>query len=330
MSRPVTVRPFLWTTISFVPALVLLLIFLRASGQTTDYDPAIAWAWNSFPMHAFAASRGRAGEQALLMPGMLLFMGIGVLGMRRREWASERAPLFIAAAFSFLLYLLLPNSGFGGDEIKIRFAWAVFVLGCTAAATVSRLYPKRVPVAIYIAIFVTASLVQTLKTNVRRVGPSASAYLAAFDRMPPGSTFVRLRFPTENLRKRYGYDEAALEPLFHVDSLAATRRRLVALSDYQALSKLFPVAFRPSIPAAKAFQLWDLEGSGSSGVDSLRSLLKDPPVPIDYVVVLGDQPPSQRAEDYNNITRELDGQMHLVAGNHHDSFFRIYRRNGAR
>jgi calcineurin-like phosphoesterase family protein len=58
--------------------------------------------------------------------------------------------------------------------------------------------------------------------------------------------------------------------------------------------------------------------------------LKDPPVPIDYVVVLGDQPPSQRAEDYNNITRELDGQMQLVAGNHHDSFFRIYRRNGAR
>jgi hypothetical protein len=328
--RPVTLRPLIATTAAFVPALLLLFFFIRASGQSADYDPSIAWAWNSFPMHAFASSRGRSGEQSLLMPAMLLFMAVGLLAMRRREWASERAAIFVAAGVTFLLYLLMPNTGFGGDEIKIRFAWAVFIFGCVAASTVSRLQPIRVPLAIYIAVFVAASLVQTWKTNVRSVSPSVRAYLAALEQIPSGSTFVRLRFPTEKLRTRHGYDEAALEPLFHVDSLAAVRRNLVALSDYQALSKLFPVAFRPSIPDSKAYQLWDLEGSGSSGVDSLRALLKDPPVPIDYVLILGDQPPRERAEEYKAITAELDSQMRLVSGSTPESFVRVYRSIGTR
>jgi hypothetical protein len=115
-----------------------------------------------------------------------------------------------------------------------------------------------------------------------------------------------------------------------VDSLAAARRNLIALSDYQASSRLFPVAFRPTISANEAYQYWDLEGSGSSGIESMRALLRHSSVPIDYVVVLGDQPPSQRAEDYQAITRELDSQMRLVSGAEPGSFVRVYRRTGSR
>ena len=67
----------------------------------------------------------------------------------------------------------------------------------------------------------------------------------------------------------------------------------------------------------------DLEGSGTTSVESLRALIKDPPVPIDYVVILGDQPPSA-------VTQELDSQMRLVSGNEPGSFVRIYQRVTAR
>ena len=317
--RPRSLRPLAWTAAAFAPALLLLLVFIRASGQSADYDPAIGWAWSNFPLHAFASSRGRSGEQALLVPGMLLYMCLGVLAMRRGEWASERAPIFLTAAIGFALYLLMPNAGFGGDEIKIRFAWAVFFLGCTAAGTVGRLQPLQVPVAIYVAIFLTASLLHTLRVNVKNVGPVASAYVAALDRIPPGSTFIRYQFPTENLRKRYGYHEAALEPLFHADALAAVRRDLICLSDYQALNKLFPVVVRPDkISETNAMRLWDLEGFGPSSVDSLRAVLKEPPVPIDYVVILGDQPPA-------DLLAELEARMRFMTGNSAASFVRLYQ-----
>ena len=61
--RPVTLRPLIWTAAAFAPALILILVFIRASGQTGDYDPAIAWAWNNFPLHAFASSRGGPGSK---------------------------------------------------------------------------------------------------------------------------------------------------------------------------------------------------------------------------------------------------------------------------
>ena len=89
-------------------------------------------------MHAFASSQGRAGEQSLLHPAMMALMVLGALSMRRHEWSTPRAAVVVAAVICFFLYLFVPNTGFGGDEIKIRFAWAIFVLGCLVALTVDR------------------------------------------------------------------------------------------------------------------------------------------------------------------------------------------------
>ena len=208
----------------------------------------------------------------------------------------------------FCLYLLVPNTGFGGDEIKIRFAWATFVLGCLVASTVSRMKSIQTPVAIYVAIFVSASLLHAWKSNVRHASRAVQAYSAALEHIPPGSTFIRVRFPTENTRKRLGFDGVALDPLFHVDSLVAARRKLVALSDYQAISGLFPVAYRPEIPIAKQYQLWDLEGSGTTTEASLKEVLKDFPRKIDYVILLGDGTPPERSAEFESIAGvpELD------------------------
>jgi hypothetical protein len=330
VKRPVRIRPLALMSAAVAPAAVLLLFFIRASGQTTDFNPEVGWAWENFPMHAFASSVGRMGSQFFLVPGMLLFLVVGCLGMRRMEWASARAPIFGLAALSFLFYLLLPNSGFGGDDIKIRLVWAVFVFGCIAASTVQATQPLSTALALYIAAFLGPTLLHTLRTNIKAVGPATTAYLAAMERIPPGSTFVRLRFPTPATRARYGFDGVGAEPMFHADALAAARRGLVALSDYQALTGIFPIKLHRKIPDHIRFQLWDLEGSGSTGVDSLRSLLKSPPVPIDYVIVLGDQPPSERPDDYKAVIRELDSTMRLLTGHQPNSFVRVYERIGPR
>jgi hypothetical protein len=319
-------RPAGWLMAILLPSMVLLIKFVRGSGQTTQYDPAIAWAWNNFPMHAFAASQGRTGEQTFLVGAMFFYMMIGLLAMRRSEWASPKACLFIAGILSFIVYLFTPDSGFGGDAIKIRFVWAIFVFGCLAASTVSAFAPLRIPVAIFTTCFLTATLLQTLKINVRHVSRAAKDYQAALETIPPGSRFVRLRFPTEATRKSFGYEIAALEPLFHIDARAAARRKLVDVSDYQALTRLFPVDHKPVISETQRFQLWDLEGSGTTSSESLRQILKDFPVQIDYVVLLGDDSPGDKAEAFKNMVAELDSKMRLVGTDPSHSFVRVYRR----
>ena len=137
------------------------------------------------------------GNRRYLVGAMFFYMIIGLLAMRRSEWASPKACLFVAGILSFLVYLFTPDSGFGGDAIKIRFVWAIFVFGCLAASTVSAFAPLRVPVAIFTTCFLTATLLQALKINVRHVSRAAKAYEAALQTIPPGSRFVRLRFPTE-------------------------------------------------------------------------------------------------------------------------------------
>ena len=170
----------------------------------------------------------------------------------------------------FFPLFIVPNTGFGGDEIKIRFAWAIFVLGCLVALTVDRVRPIHTPLAIYVATFLFFSLWSTWRTNVVGASRAVQLYSTALEHVPPGSKFVRVHLPTEATRKRFGFERAALDPLFHVDSLMAVRRKLVALSDYQAMSELFPVAFRPEIPVEKQSLLWDLEGIGHDN----RSVVK--------------------------------------------------------
>jgi hypothetical protein len=305
------------------PALILLAVFVRGSGQSTAFQSNVAWAWNSFPMHVFASARGRTGEQLLLYPAMLFFMAAGVFAMSRREWASAKGGLAVVAVLAFLLYLFVPNAGFGGDEIKIRFSWALFLFGCVVASSVIRLQALRTPLSIYIACFLTATLLLAMKQNVRRVSRAVDAYTAALDRIPAGSSFVRLRYPTLASRQRFGFDDIALEPMFHADAWVAARHRLVDLSDYQALSRLFPVVYRPSVSHVKQSQLWALEGMGTSGAALLANLRKDFPVPIDYVVVLGD--PTPKENGVGDVLAELDTHLRLVSSNSADSFVRVYQ-----
>jgi hypothetical protein len=320
-------RPAVWTAAAVAPVLILSVIFLRAAGQDTTFLPDIEYAWNNFPMRVFAASRGRASE--MLQAAMLFYMVLGVLLLRSKEWVTARGAVFVAAALMFCAYLLVPNAGFGGGEVKVRFAWAVFLFGCVAAWTVPRMRLLRIPMSIYVAAFLAVMLAQTMRQNVRGVSQAVRAYAAAMESIPDGATFVRVRFETEATRRRFGFQEVSLDPLYHVDAWVAAQRGLVDLTDYQAISSEFPVDYKPHITDQKQLQLWLLEGTVPDGVYGLQELLTEFPAAIDYVVVVGDSGAQQRPAEFAGTLARLDATMRLVSTDPERAFVRVYARRFA-
>jgi hypothetical protein len=319
-------KPLLAAFCAVAPALALVGLFMRNWNPAMAYDPSLEWAWVSFPMHVFAAARGRVGEQFFLYPAMMFFMGVGALAMRRTDWASAKGALAVVTVLTFLLYLFMPNAGFGAEEIKIRLAWGFFVFGCTLAYSVTRMQAVRTPVSIYVASFLIFTLLQAAYENVRTVSRAVAVYADAMKVLPPGAKFVRMRYPNETTRNRFGFGELALEPMLHVDSLVAAERGLIALTDYQPISHAFPVIVSPRVPMHKQYQLWELENEKSTNAAAtLQTLLSDFPVPIDYVMIVGDGTPG-REKDLKDMLAKLDASMRLISTDQSGSWIRIYQR----
>ena len=109
----------------------------------------------------------------------------------------------------------------------------------------------------------------------------------------------------------------------HLDSWMAAQRRFIALTDYQALARMFPVTYQPKISVEAQYQLWDLENDTSkTAPQALRTLLKSFPVPIDYVVVFGDGTPGREAEVATLLT-EFGTSMKLVDADPGNEFVRV-------
>jgi hypothetical protein len=226
----------------------------------------------------------------------------------------------------FAIYLLVPNSGFGGSAVKDRFAWAVFLIGGIGASSVVRLRPARVPVALYIACLVFASALSTART-ARGMSAAADEYLSVANQLPPESSFIRLRYPLPSAAARYGYEGARRNPLYHLDALAAVRCRCLDLSDYEAISRVFPVFYRSTVAIAQQYQLWSLERPGTDSVHAVTSLRQSFPVPIDYVLLVGDEasPDAVRA-GMPEMMQYLASNMSLLATSS-NRLVRLYRRN---
>jgi hypothetical protein len=263
----------------------------------------------------------------LLSSFFLYYIAAGILVMRTREWASVRGGLAIATLLTFLGYLLSPDAGFSGSLVKIRLAWAVFLLGGLLACSVTRLRPLRVVTAIWVACFLAGTAVNTMAIG-KRLSNVAADYLPVANLIPPRSTFVRLRYPTPHAAELYGYEGIGRDPLAHLAGLAASRRGLVDLSDYEAVSKIFPVVFKPTIDAGLQYGLWGMEGPDSSSVKSLAWVNRNLPAPIDFVLVIGDvNSPEAVHAGMPGMLEYLGVTMRLVATSP-GRLYRLYRRNG--
>jgi hypothetical protein len=318
-------RPVGWLLLAVMPTVVLAGTFVGATGVRNVRGDFVS-SWTNFPFHLFAGSGGRTGEQLLLYPAMLFYMAVGMIAMRRREMVTARTGVFAVAGLVFVFCLVGPESAFGADALKPRLAWGVFILGCAAASTVGRLRPLRTPMSVFVACMVAGTLATAQRRNTASVSSAIDAYMAAMASIPARSTLVRVLFPTDRARARFGFQDVALNPLYHADALVSAQHKLIDLSDYQAGRELFPVHFSNRMPDDLRHPLWMLEGGPTDIAPVLRRVLNECPIPIDYVVVVGDRPPADRASDFNATLRELESKMDLFAADSTNTFVQVYRR----
>lgn len=309
------------------PAIVLMVLFAAGADTHPAFEPQIAWAWQSFPMHIFLTA-GHQQMQPLLWKALLVYAALGALLLRKREWASAKGGLVLAALLLFAVYLLVPDKGLGGSEAKIRFAWTVFIPAGLVAASASRLGWLRVPAAIFFAWFVCANTIATQRT-AEAVSRAATDYLAVAGHIVPGSSLARLRYPAGQLPAAYGYGVIGRDPLFHLDALVAADRHSLDLSDYEALSTVFPVVYKSYIDPGRLLGLWSFEGPGPDAPTTLHWIDEDFPVSIDYVIVVGDAHfPEAVRMGMPKTLDYLNGAMQLVAVSPNQAF-RLYERRCA-
>lgn len=309
------------TGIALIPGLLILGVFLAGAQRGKYVPPKALEALRLFPMHVFASSVGRIPQEKFLYPVIGLFALAGILSMKKQEWSSPRGAVVLLTLFSFAFYLYVPDAGFGGSVVKIRFAWAVFVFGSLVALSASRTGFLRLPVAVYTAALLAASLTSAMLHNVQNVSSAIEEASVVMDRIPADARVIRIRYASPVTRARFDFEKILVDPLLHVDAWFASRNGWVDLTDYQSLSLLFPVVVQPEI-ARLRFAFWALEGGTETGSRELRELLKQRNLRMDYIVVTGDTTDSDRVE----VLAELKRTMQFVASGPDPSFIWIFRR----
>lgn len=313
---------------ALVPALALLAWVLRGSGSgellSTD---GLGELVRAFPMHAFAAASGRIGEGFYMYTALGVLILLALLVSRVRDLDSPAHGVLLMAAASVGLYLLVPKYAFGGDEVKIRFAWLAFVFGACGVYLHRHFGRVAGAAAVYAAVFVSMGLWQGYQTNIAATEGAVRECLEVLTSVPAGSGLVRLKFSTERTRRHYGFGEAVVEPLFHIESLSAARGHWVSISDYQPLSRLFPVVLKPAIADGHRFELWEMEGATRHATDLLLYLDENLGVPIPYVLLVGDA----SGEDLQDARRRMEAssKYKLSRTDSQGAFLFLYTRVAA-
>ena len=313
---------------AMAPAIALTLVYARSESGGDPYQPNVLQSWLDFPMLVFTTADGLAGGQSYLWPAVLGLMIIAVLGMRSSEWRTAKGGLAIVAIAVFLIYLFVPDSGLGGNDVKVRFSWTVFIVGCLLVSSVARLQPLRTP----LAVFLSACLAFNLTSTTQRMAAYSKAvedYLSTLTSIRPGSTVVRFRYTTPDLPERYAYNAIGRDPLLHLDSYASARVDCIVLCDYQAPTTLFPIIFKSKLDHDQQFTLLEFEHPGDDASAKLDRLRRDLPLPIDYVIIVADQ--STPADSgLSKVMASLDLGMQLIAQSPAPPFVRVYQRKGPR
>ena len=311
---------------AITPVILLGLIYAHGATSGLVFHLNLLEAWYQFPMHAFATTGGFAGGQWYLWPAVLGLMVIAALGMLPAEWRTAKGGIAMAGLAVFLIYLIVPDSGLGGNQVKVRFVWVVFILGGLLVASAARLQPLRTPIAIFVAACLAFNLASTART-VSAYSRAVEDYLGALAAIRPGSNVIRVRFPTPAVPERYGYPQIGRDPLFHMDAYGAATGGYIDLSDYQPPTTDFPVVFNSTLDHEQQFNLLSLEHPSQDETANLDAILHQLPISIDYAIVVADA--SSSAEGVAKVAAELDSGMQVIAQSPAPPFVRVYRRIGA-
>jgi hypothetical protein len=310
---------------TLLPLVVLFVLFARSSPDTSWRPMTVAETWSE-SMHLFATAAGPWGDQIYLWPVIFAYIVVAIVVMQRAEWETTSGGLALTTIVSLLVFLILPDSGFGGGRAKIRFVWAIFIFGGILAVSVRRLQPFRVPFALYVAGLLIANLIATTH-SLRAYSRAVEDYLSAVDEFPPGSRIVRLRYPTSDIPQRYGYD-IRWDPLRHVDGYLAAGCRCIDFAEYQAPNHIFPIVFKASIDRnQQQGWWWNFEAPNRNTADFLDWLFSNSPGPPDYVIVVADHLSPQLPPDFPRVMAMLeDFGMQMTPKSRSGEFVRVYKR----
>jgi hypothetical protein len=206
-----------------------------------------------------------------------------------------------------------PDTGFGGGEIKVRLVWAAILMGGVLSAAVSTPRILWTSLCLCAAIFTVSGLIRAGQVNAR-MSSLADSYISALGTIPPGSTVVRLAWPMPDSIPA----DLLFVPLLHTDSYTGALKNWRVLTDFQAITRTFPVVFRSDFAFGQQRLLELLEAAPLVAPGELRQLLRDLPVPVDYVVILGDNPGATAISIV-----EASGKKRLASGGN-PSFVRIF------
>jgi hypothetical protein len=311
------------------PVCALMAFYALQPHDRVKFAIKALWAWHEFPMHVFVTASGDDGTQRLLRNILSVYIVAAAASMRKEEWRSPRAGLFLAAVGAFLLYIFVPDEGVGGGMVKIRFSWAMFFLGGIAALSVSRMRWVRAPLAVCAAILLAPNFTATTRT-LQGMSAMADDYLPVAEQIPPGARFVRFHYAMPDAPDRFGYGNAGRDPLAHLDGFAAARVRAVDMSDYEALSRNFPLVYKKKIDPGFQSGLAAFEGPDSGTLPTLLWLNHELPLPIEYVLLIGDEhAPAADRQGIHQMLEYLDSHDVLAAASK-SGWMKLYRARAPR
>jgi hypothetical protein len=309
---------------SVLPAAMLILLYIHgAPAATKTFE--FAKEWRSFPHEIFTTGQGPIGRQTFLRNFSMLYVAAAALLMTFKEWRSPRTALLVATLIAFGGYLLVPDSGFGGSVVKVRFAWAVFMLGVPFAASVSRLRWLDVPVALFVSWFLIQNLIAT-RTESLRLNDAVAPYLATTSQIPTNASLLRLFYQAPNAPALYGYDPANRFPFIHLDSFVAAAGYNINVTDYESPTELFPLVFKKNARDFR-YQLWGFEGPGPGDEKTLSWVVDNFPKPLDFILIFGDESSDiAKQQGMPRMAAWLNANMQLVSTSS-DGLLRVFRRN---
>jgi hypothetical protein len=330
-------RSYVLLLASMVPSAIFLLIFMRQE-KLAQAPSAFSWKEHGlrlsfFPVYLFRVERSELflSVSDVLCAGILFAILASIIIWKRADWRGTQGGLFAAVVVMFGMYLFTPEKTGDAGQLKERLAWAILIFSIvTASASVRSRITLRM-LALFLAPLVAVNLYLTDATAWSAT--RARAYYAPLEQaIRPGSSLLRLNYPADEFEKRYDLLSLNYEPMLHAVEGVTLRKRCLSWSNYEALTKAFPVVFRLSQAEKKLLSLF--EGRDEEKAEALQWFLAGPGNRVEYIAVYGELPEPGKnanadqdlADDFRDVLELLSGEYELVATSGEGPVLRLYQR----
>jgi hypothetical protein len=231
---------------AFAPTVILAMLFLSSQGTASEDVSIVKKILKLITLYSLVLFDSR---ERFLAAGLSLFIvaiAAWVLWTKWRRHSIELIDmLVVVAGVCALLVLIAPDQLSGGGLILDRMVLYPFlVLILWLGTHAYRMYERRAIQAFAVAL--TLVLLASRTVSYVRANSFIDEYLSAGLSIAPGATLLPIQF-TDRLIEPAGGKVVSFRvfPLNHASGLLCSRRGLIDLGNYEAMTSYFPIEFRP-------------------------------------------------------------------------------------